>query len=455
MGGMFRSRPRAVQRIRLRRGSATGVSVAKSTINSTPVERVLTLLHHLGQVLLALIFKPHRLDETINGSSEIQRTVPKYTFLTVAIFAAVKTCKFVLMLFLIVNLEYLRGCDPVEQQPMAQPLFQQELVVPSLVDIMLVGLPSALLIIVLLSLVRALLRLVVAAQAARRFYNVSVYIAGFQYALFAVVMIAWLPIRRPVEKDYSLVVEQVPSFGFVGALAWGALLLAVTLLRVTRAGREGWTRLRRCVIGLLAWGAMAMVSLMVLAVGPIVALPLATREIEPDLERPVLAATLLDVAVRPDGWPRARLLVTNLSGQHRYIEFSDVVLLFDDLGNSSAECSNGELRLGRVREWQEAAMQGQLLAPRDPLILTVDLFAYPRKDVRDCGLARWSLATGEDLVLEFLLPERLVRYTPPENYLARIRFRQVDSVSGKRGGLAAFLVGEDEAGGLRRLPENR
>lgn len=455
MGGMFRSRIRAVQRSRLRRGSAARTPAANQAINSTPIERVLALLHQLGQILLTLAIRPHRLDETINGDSATQRAVPKYTFLTVAIFAAVKTCKFLLMLFLIVNLEFLRGCDPVDQLPREQPLFQQELVVPSLVDIMLIGMPSALLIILLLVLVKSLLRLFIPARAAWRFFNISVYVAGFQYCVFTAAMIVWLPIRRPIEGgSASPVLEEVPLYSFLGALAWGVVLLTIALLRVTGTASASRSRLRKAMSGILALCAMSVVSLMVLSVGPLVALPLATREVESSAERPVLSVALLDLAMRPDGWPSVRLLVTNMSEQDRYIEYSNVVLLVDDLqGQAEADCRNGTLRLGQVREWQAAASPGHLLAPRAPMILNVDLAAYPDRENKSCGINSWEHALGKKPLMELLFPEKLVRYTPPDSYLARIRFDQVHASTGKRGELVGFVVGEDWEGRLLRAPE--
>lgn len=422
----------------LRRGRAKPAEQRRDAALATPVEKVLAMGAALMRVLGAMVFKPHRLDEKINGAAGIQRSVPKYTFLTVCIFSAVKACKFLLMLFILASLFWMRGCDPVTQQAVNMPDVAQHLNIPSLQDILLIGLPSALLILGLMVALRTLLRLVLPVDAARRFFDVAVYIAGFEYLVMALVLAGSLPFHTRANRGSML--ELVPLACFAAVLVWGALLLAITAMRLSRVpGRtRSWYVSAPLSAGVFAL--MLVWNAAIVGTVPVLAFPLAAHEVKPELEKPVMTVALLRAGTLPERSLRYTVAVSNLGPEHRYLLHRDLMVLFDDLQQPMAGCKEGKLFAGKVLEWNGGTDAGTMLAPGQVIQLNIDLLPLQEPG---CEFFAWRVPQGrENGGLGELFSSGVWDYPVPQHYLARVAFDAVNVQTGVRRKLVAFLLAE-------------
>lgn len=390
------------------------------------------------RVLGAMVFKPHRLDEKINGVAGIQRSVPKFTFLTVCIFSAVKACKFLLMLFILASLFWMRGCDPVTQQAVKMPDVAQHLNIPSLQDILLIGLPSAMLILALLVALRAILQLALPVDAARRFFNVAVYIAGFEYFVVALVLAGSLPFHTRANR--GSMIELVPLACFAMVLVWGTLLLTITAMRLSQW--QGGTR-RWYVSGPLSIGVFALMmawNAAIVGTVPVLAFPLAANEVKPELDKPVMTVALLQAATLPGKALHYTVAVSNLGREHRYLLHRELTVLFDDLTQPMAGCREGKLFAGKVREWKDSADAGTMLAPGQVLQLNIDLQPLVEPG---CDFYSWRVPQADEQGgLGELFSSGVWNYPVPQHYLARVAFDAVNVQTGVRRKLAVFLLAE-------------
>ncbi|MGW8389892.1 hypothetical protein [Pseudoduganella sp. HUAS MS19] len=422
----------------LRRGRARPGAPRLETSDATPVEKLLAMGAAVVHILAAMLFMPHRLDEKINGATGIERSLPKFSFLTVCIFSAVKACKYLLMLFILANLVWMRGCDPVTQQALDMPDVTQHLNIPSLQDILLIGLPSALLILGLLVMLRALLRLAMPVEAARRFFNVAVYIAGFEYLVVALALAGSLPFHTRANRNSLL--ELVPFFSFGVVLVWGALLMAITAMRASRV--PGKPR-RWHVSGPMGIGAFLLMLVWngaIVGTVPLLAFPLAANAIKPELEKPVLTVALLHASATPGQAPRYTVALSNLGREHRYLLHTDLAVLFDALKRPLASCQEGRMLSGRVAEWSNSTAAGTMLAPGEVVQLNIDLLPAVQ---RDCEFPPWRVPqSDEEGGLRELLSSGVWDYPVPQHYHARLAFDAVNVQTGVRRKLVAFLLAE-------------
>lgn len=422
----------------LRRGHTKPAAPRQEPAVATPVEKVLGMGAALVRVVATMVFMPHRLDEKINGAAGVQRSVPKYTFLTICIFSAVKACKYLLMLFILASLIWMRGCDPVTQQPINKPDVAQHLNIPNLQEILLIGLPAALLILGLLVALRAVLRLAMPVDAARRFFNVAVYIAGFEYLVVALALAGSLPFHTRANR--STLLEFVPFFSFAVVLAWGAALMAITAMRVSRVPgkRRRWYVSGPIGIGvfllMMAWNAAIVGTV------PLLAFPLAANAVKPELDKPALTLALLHTSAVPGETLRYTVAVSNLGNEHRYLLHSEVALLFDDLRQLLAGCKEGRMFTGRVVEWKDGTQAGTMLAPGQVIQLNIDLLPAAQ---RDCWFLAWRVPqAGEEGGLGELFSSGVWDYPVPQHYRARVAFDAVNVKTGVRRKLVAFLLAE-------------
>lgn len=425
-------------RTSLRRGRAKPVIPRQEAAVATPVEKVLGMGVALVRILATIVFQPHRLDEKINGVAGIQRSVPKYTFLTICVFSAVKACKYLLMLFILASLIWMRGCDPVTQQPINKPDVTQHLNIPNLQDILLIGLPAALLILGLLLVLRALLRLALPRDAAQRFFNVAVYLAGFEYLVVALVLAGSLPFHTRANK--SSLLELVPLISFAVVLVWGAVLMAITVMRVSRLpGKSRWWYVSG-PIGVGVFLLMAVWNAAIVGTVPLLAFPLAANAVKPELDKPVLTLALLHASANTKETPRYTVAVSNLGREHRYLLHSEVAVLFDDLQQPLAGCKEGKMFTGSVVEWKDSTAAGTMLAPGQVIQLNIELMPAAE---RDCGFFAWRVPQADaEGGLGELLSSGVWDFPVPQHYLARVAFDAVNAQTGVRRKLVGFLLAE-------------
>jgi hypothetical protein len=348
---MFRKPRSPLSRTRFKHGAAALKQADKSTSHATPVEQALAIIEGLWRVLLAILVSPGSLDRKINGDTQVQKTTPKYTFLVLSTFVAIKATKMSLTILMLAMLPFVRGCEPETQQKMVFPSIEAELILPKLEDILLMGVPSVLLVILFLRVYARILKFITAKRTASRFYNVACYIAGWQYLASSVIIICTLRLFADTESGIGYTLEAL-RWGGIGALAWGTLLYTWTLLSIEKL--PPWRRyLKRTAKFGLILASSAVLSALVLVAGLATAVPLAIHGSKKELIKPLLQVTLIKTERDEDMNQTLRFVLRNLSENTVYLSGGSVHFLYDPTQQASDKISSCETLAPPACYWNQ------------------------------------------------------------------------------------------------------
>ena len=270
-----------------------------------------------GRILWSMIASPRGCHRLLGDAAGPGRSVPPYTFLALSTFFAVRAIRAVLATLMLLALALDRSCSSVTQPDVEFPKLVEQLRIPSLEEVLGIGLPSVLLILLLLALFRRLLSNGVMTQPqTQAFYRIASYIVGFQYLLFtlaAAVILGSFDIPAGAAAENYASRFGVYALGLL-AVAWPALLFA---LQFGNMIPQQASRLRRGgVAGRVAEAlAAVLLSAATLCVGVLLSYPLARKDVAPQQAAPAVAeAVLLQPVNDAGGVTRLSLLLSNHSG---------------------------------------------------------------------------------------------------------------------------------------------
>jgi hypothetical protein len=438
---MFRKPRSPLSRTRFKHGAAALKQADKSTSHATPVEQALAIIEGLWRVLLAILVSPGSLDRKINGDTQVQKTTPKYTFLVLSTFVAIKATKMSLTILMLAMLPFVRGCEPETQQKMVFPSIEAELILPKLEDILLMGVPSVLLVILFLRVYARILKFIAAKRTASRFYNVACYIAGWQYLASSVIIICTLRLFADTESGIGYTLEAL-RWGGIGALAWGTLLYTWTLLSIEKL--PPWRRyLKRTAKFGLILASSAVLSALVLVAGLATAVPLAIHGSKKELIKPLLQVTLIKTERDEDMNQTLRFVLRNLSENTVYLSGGSVHFLYDPTQQASdkiSSCETGIHKIGEVEEWRNAGTAGVLLEPNKNHVITVVVAPESTAPPQHCPFGDWPNNTKDiPKFIFYLLPKEYFQYPAPKHYAGRIGFNSL-VLSEEDQFLEAFII---------------
>jgi hypothetical protein len=448
---MFRRRRDAPAGVRFPRGrKRPAAPAAESDFEfSSRVEKgVVGVLDFFGSafgILWRFVVSPRTFDRAADDAGQLARSVPPYTFLTLAAFIATTAFRALLTGGMMAWLAFQRGCAPETQDAFDRPGIGEYLKVPSVEDVIATGIPSVLMILLVLALLVRLLARRTPGETGR-FRNLCIYIVGFQYLLAFVMVLALLP------AVYSLGIhmDNVP-YGDVASLlllfaviAWPAALFASQLLKAIPPGSRPLHRIPGAGIAVIGLGAL-LASVSTLIPGLVVAYPLAIRALEIQAKpRPLIEVALLDGDTASVPPVPLALMLTNRS--QRLLHLLPSSVQYQDRGTQSG---SKPVLPARVTAWQGGDVRLLTLKPGDSAWLMLDVDTRPGGVGAPCdkrifgpwNQEGWMTAPAKSTasgLASWLLVD--FAYPTPEATRGRVCFVNIES-SGEATPVYAFVQG--------------
>ena len=384
-------------------------------------------------------------DRDADATGQLSASVPPYTFLTLSTFIATTAFRALLTTAMVFWLAMSRLFPVETSEPPEYPQVDELLRLPTVEDVIARGIPSVLMVIGVLLLLRWLVARQAPAKAAR-FFTLTLYIAGFQYLLaaFGVAMmalglpgfgglLAWIP--------YTDVASLVP---LAGALAWPAVLYAVQLGKALPPTVRPPARRRAARVLLVACVGM-LASLATILPGLVVAHPMAVRELARQAQaRPLMTVAVVsdETVAAPVPVRRLTLLVTDTA--HRALH-----LLPTDATLQRGIDARNYLLPARVSSWQGGDALTLTIEPGHSAWVVLETDACPYRGEPDCGMKRGArAASGADPEDETRKIANSLRrwlfidlsYPTPELASGRVGFMAI-ATTGERMQILAFVRG--------------
>jgi hypothetical protein len=339
-------------------------------------------------ILARMTARPHRFDASADARGYLSPRVHPFTLLTLSAFFTTTTLR-VLMTLLIVSIASLfRGCQAETQVPLDTDAVTRDLVaLPRVDDVILIGIPSVIVVTLLLRATQYLLQWMGAdPRRCEAFFNIGLYIVAFQslwllVALGLAVSISnWVP-------DYGGVHSEAVGEGVavLFTVAWPAVMFRKRL-RAALASRPGGSQRRPGQVGTAAMA----IGLSCLTPWPevLVAYPLASRQAKAlTADRPVLKVALADLV---DGGGGARRLVLLLSNNA-----DETLFLFPEHAQIDMPLADGKGRIvpAIVEDWQRSREKIIAMAPRETRWLSVVVTPAAQPDYIGCD---WAAIRPDD-----------------------------------------------------------
>jgi hypothetical protein len=275
-------------------------------------------------ILARMLARPNRFDEHADERGYLSPRVHPYTLLTLSAFLSTTTLRVLMTLFIVAVSGLFRGCDAETQVPVdTAAITRDALALPKIDDLMLIGIPTVIVVTLLLRATQMLLQRS-GAQAARceAFFNVGLYIVAFQSLWLLVALGIAVSIGIALPKDGRLDPETVAEvvvivITLLFMIAWPAMMFRKGL-RDVLASRPVDRRRRPGAWGLAA-GALVL-TLLTSWPEVLVAYPMASHQAKAlTADRPVLKVALADVADKTDAALRLMLLLSNNSDETLFV----------------------------------------------------------------------------------------------------------------------------------------
>lgn len=436
-----RERKRPFPRI-LRRGRQRQSEVASEVSSKLEqgVQSVLNFCSGVIQVLYRLMTSPLRLARHVDQRGRLSSAVPPYTFLMLGTFAATKALRALIGAVLLSIFVALRGCEPETQIDPDVASFWAYLRLPSVDEVLLTGLPTVLIILVIL---KAASRFIArrTPPGGQHFFSLCLYIVGFQYILLIAAATAGMPrgfIFATDNPDFDGVGVVLLLVGLGAAVVWPAALFAIQVWSNLPMSKSSVFRSRpiRLVVATVLG---VTVSLNTLFAGILVAYPLARFDLETSAApRPVMQIVLVEGTVAQQLPTTVTVMLTNLS---------KFTLNFLPSFAEWQRSADNQYVTGRLIDWK--ASDGRLVSVKPGestwLILMFDSVRAPNpnRGIFDWE-APWTYAVFGDTtradwpLLEVVFPKSI--FPVPIKVTGRLTLKSVNG-SGNPAKIVAFVKG--------------
>ena len=256
-----------------------------------------------ARALWKLIAAPRTFPDAIAEQRKLGLGIRPFTFLTLCAFVSIRAMRAFITGLALLFIGLGRACTGPSMDQLEPPDDAELLKIPSIEEVLSIGVPSVLLVLLALVLVRKLLQRGAFVDAPQdRFYEICCYIVGFQYLLLLLTIGA-----------SSLAIDKWMPVLLALAVLWPAALFAMQLPSViprdiNRLVRGKW--FTRVATGCAA----ILMSLLTIAAGVSASIPYVRSQLDAYAnEKPILELALIDTTSNPGQASAVTLLLTNNS----------------------------------------------------------------------------------------------------------------------------------------------